>query len=148
MLTPVVRAIVMIIMQKHTRCYSLLLLSVFFAGCLPHEGTYAPGCMAYAGNKITLGDGRFVWEKFTDAVVVDDDGNVVNQFPGFPLQGRYHLDGQVVPMSKSTGDALDKMYMQESGGKRYLLTEDEFAAWEQSGKREDCALQLISKSES
>ena len=104
--------------------------------------------MAYAGNKITLGDGRFVWEKFTDAVVVDNDGNVVNQFPGFPLQGRYEIDGQIVQMSTATGAALDKMYLQETGGKRYLLTEDEFAAWEQSGKREDCALQLISESAS
>jgi hypothetical protein len=148
MLTPVVRAIVMIIMQKHTRCYPLLLLSVFFAGCLPHEGTYAPGCMAYAGDKITLSDGSFVWEKFTDAVVVDDDGNVVNQFPGFPSQGRYQIDGQIVQMNTTAGDALDNMYLQESGGKRYLLTEDEFAAWEQTGKREDCTLQLISESES
>lgn len=104
--------------------------------------------MAYAGNKITLGDGRFVWEKFTDAVVVDDDGNVIDQFPGFPLQGRYQIDGQIVQMSTATGDALDKMYLQESGEQRYLLTEDEFASWEQGGQLEDCALQLISKSES
>ncbi len=104
--------------------------------------------MAYAGDKITLGNGRFVWEKFTDAVVVDDDGNVVNQFPGFPLQGRYEIDGQNVQMSTAAGDALDNMYLQESDGKRYLLTEAEFASWEQSGKREDCTLQLISESES
>ena len=103
--------------------------------------------MAYAGNKITLGEGSFVWEKFTDAVVVDDDGNVANQFPGFPLQGRYEIDGQIVQMNTAAGDSLDKMYLQESSGQRYLLTEDELAAWEQSGKRDDCALRLISKSE-
>jgi len=127
--------------------YSLILLSVFFAGCLPHEGTYAPGCMAYAGDKITLGDGRFVWEKFTDAVVVDDDGNVVNQFPAYPLQGTYSIDGQIVRMEALSGDSLEAMYLQSSGEQRYLLTADEFASWEQSGGRDDCALQLISKSE-
>ena len=104
--------------------------------------------MAYAGNKITLGDGRFVWEKFTDAVVVDDDDNVVNQFPGYPLQGTYRIDGKIVHMNTAAGDALDIMYLQESGEQHYLLTEGEFASWEQSGKRDDCALQLISKSES
>jgi len=148
MLTPAVCAIVMTSMQKHTRCYSLALATALLAGCLSHEGTYAPGCIAYAGNKITLGDGRFVWEKFTDEVVVGDDGEVVNQFPGFPLQGRFRIDGQLVHMETLTDETLETMYLQKSGGQLYLLTVDEFAAWKQSGKRADCTLQLIPRTAS
>jgi len=117
------------------------------SGCVSHDGTYLPGCSAYAGNKITLDQGRFVWEKFTDAVVVDEDGEIVNQFPGYPLEGSYRIDGQMLQMEALSGESLESMYLQKSGEQRYLLTADEFASWEQSGRREECALQLISKSE-
>lgn len=147
MLTPIVPAIVMINMQIQISCYFLTLLAVLMSGCVSHDGTYLPGCAAYAGNRITLDQGRFVWEKFTDAVVVDDDDNVVNQFPGYPLEGSYRIDGQMVQMQALSGESLQTMYLQNSGEQRYLLTADEFASWQQGGKRDACALQLISKSE-
>jgi len=130
-------------MQKRTRNYSMILLTVLFAGCLSHNGTYLPGCVAYAGDKITLDDGQFIWEKFTDAVVVGDDGEVVNQFPGYPLQGTYRIDGQLVRMKTLSGESLQTMHLQDSDEQRYLLTAGEFASWEQSGKRSECTLQLI-----
>jgi hypothetical protein len=147
MLTPVIVAIVMITMKKRTRCCSLVVLTILLSGCVSHDGTYLPGCTAFAGNKITLDQGRFVWEKFTDEVVVNDDGEVIDQFPGYPLEGSYRIDGQVVHMEALSGKSLDSMYLQTSGSQHYLLTAEEFSSWEQSGKREDCALQLISRSE-
>jgi hypothetical protein len=122
-------------------------LTVLISGCVSHDGTYLPGCTAYAGDKITLDQGRFVWEKFTDAVVVDDEGNVVNQFPGYPLEGSYRIDGQMVQMNELSGESLETMYLQNSGDQRYLLTADEFAAWQQTATRDGCALRLISNSE-
>lgn len=147
MLTPVVPAIVMTSMQIHISCYFLTLFAVLLSGCVSHDGTYLPGCSAYAGNKITLDEGQFVWEKFTDAVVVDDDDNIVDQFPGYPLEGSYRINGQMVQMEALSGESLQTMYLQKFGKQQYLLTADEFASWQQSGKRDDCALQLIANSE-
>jgi hypothetical protein len=63
------------------------LVATLLSACVSHEGTYSPGCIAYVGSNITLSDGQFVWEKFTDEVVVNDDGEIVDQFPGYPLRG-------------------------------------------------------------
>jgi hypothetical protein len=147
-LTPIVHAIVMASMHK-IMCEHLLIVgvTVLLSGCVSHDGTYLPGCAAYAGNRITLDQGSFVWEKFTDAVVVDDDGNVVDQFPGYPLEGSYRIDGQMVQMEARSGEPLETMYLQNAGEQRYLLTAEEFAFWQQYGTRDDCALQLISSSE-
>ena len=78
------------------RVISTTLSAVFLFGCVSHEGTYSPDCIAYAGSNISLSDGQFVWEKFTDEVVVDDDGKIINQFPGFPMRGSYRVDGKTV----------------------------------------------------
>ena len=85
------------------------LLAALFCGCVSHDGTYLPGCPAYAGNSIKLSDGQFVWEKFTDSVVLDDAGNVVNQFPGYPLQGSYRVAGQVVAQSFALSASCKKV---------------------------------------
>ena len=44
------------------------LIATLLFGCASHDGTYSPGCIAYEGSKISLSDGQFVWEKFTDSV--------------------------------------------------------------------------------
>ncbi|MDH3351153.1 MAG: hypothetical protein OEM60_05715 [Gammaproteobacteria bacterium] len=124
-----------------------LLLAVLFAtllaACVSHEGTYLPGCAAYVGSKITLSDGQFVWEKFTDEVLVNEDGGKVNQFPGYPLRGSYRIDGQMVRMKSAAGAAMPTLYLARRDEQRFLMTADEFSAWETTGKRDDCTLQLI-----
>ena len=104
------------------RAYSALVTAVFLVACVSHEGTYSPDCIAYAGSNISLGDGQFVWEKFTDAVVVDEAGEVVNQFPGFPMRGSYRIEGQIVHMESAAGDAIEKMYLHTRDNRQYLLT--------------------------
>ena len=86
-----------------TLAVSVLLL----AGCVSHDGTYSPACIAYAGSKITLSDGEFVWEKFTDEVVVNDAGETVDRFPGYPMRGTYRIYGQRVLMESSDGEAIE-----------------------------------------
>jgi hypothetical protein len=118
------------------------LVATLLSACVSHEGTYLPGCAAYVGSKITLSDGRFVWEKFTDEVIVDDDGEKVNQFPGYPLRGSYRIDGQLVRMKSAAGAAMPPMFLSRRDEQRYLMTVDEFSAWEKTGTYGDCTLQL------
>jgi hypothetical protein len=114
----------------------------FLIGCVSHEGTYSPDCIAYAGSNIILSDGQFIWEKFTDAVVVDEDGQIVNQFPGYPMRGSYRIEGQTVHMESAAGDAMEKMYLQRRDKRQYLLTAEQFEAWQKTGRHADCALML------
>jgi len=124
------------------RLILIALTVVPMLGCKTVEGTYSPGCMAYAGSNIELGNGKFVWEKFTDAVVIDDDGNVVNSFPGYPLQGSYHVAGQVLNMDSASGEALSKMYILQRDNREYLLTVEQFKALGETGEFDECALVL------
>ncbi len=118
------------------------LIAVLLVGCVSHEGTYSPDCIAYAGSNIILNDGQFVWEKFTDAVVVNKDGEIVNQFPGYPMRGRYRIDGQTVYMESGGGEAIDKMYLQRRDNRQYLLTAEQFETWQATGEHAECALML------
>ncbi len=126
----------------NTRTISTSLIAVLLFGCVSHEGTYSPDCIAYAGSNISLTDGQFVWEKFTDAVVVDEDGEIVNQFPGYPMRGSYRIDGQTLYMESDAGEAMDKMYLHRRDNRQYLLTAEQFEAWQTTGKHADCALML------
>ena len=124
------------------RVTSALVTAVLLVACVSHEGTYSPDCIAYAGSNISLNDGQFVWEKFTDAVVVDEDGNIVNQFPGYPMRGSYRIEGQIVHMKSDAGDAMQEMYLHTQDKRQYLLTAEQFEAWQKSGEHADCALML------
>jgi len=130
------------------RLVTITLLAALLSACPSHEGTYSPGCIAYAGSNITLNDGQFVWEKFTDALVVDDEGNVVNQFPGYPMRGSYRVEGQTVYLDPDTGGPVQRMYLHRHRDSYYLLTADELSILETTGNIADCTLQLVPKTES
>ncbi len=116
-----------------------LIASVAF-GCATHDGAYSPGCIAYAGSTISLSEGQFTWEKFTDEVTVDDDGAVVNPFPGYPLHGSYRIDRQTVYMESDAGESMDNLYLREHGGRYYLLTSKQRDVAEETGNFDECAL--------
>ena len=126
----------------NTRTISTSLIAALLFGCVSHEGTYSPDCIAYAGSNIILDDGQFVWEKFTDSVIVDEGGEIVNQFPGYPMHGSYRIDGQTLYMESGAGDSMDKMYLHRRDSRQYLLTAEQFEAWETTGRHADCALML------
>ena len=119
-----------------------LFLASLLAACVSHEGRYSPACVAYAGSNIELRSGQFVWEKFTDSVIVDDDGEIVNQFPGYPMQGHYRIDDQAVLMESASGESLATMYLHRQDHRHYLLTAEQHEAWESGGMTADCALVL------
>lgn len=112
------------------------------AGCSYYDGLYSPACPAYAGDTIKLGEGDFVWEKFTDEVIVDDDGEVENQFPGYPMRGTYRVEGRTVSFKSASGDALENMHLQQCNNRHYLLTKEQFEAYKKTGECAECALVL------
>jgi hypothetical protein len=80
-------------------------------------------------------------------VAIDDNGEVINQFPGYPMQGSYRISGQTVSMESAAGESLEKMYLHRSENRSYLLTAGQHKTWEETGKYDDCALVLGGTSE-
>ena len=115
------------------------------AGCaadMKIAGTYNPSCVAFEGNTIELSDSRFTWDKFTDEVTIDDSGNKVDPFPGFPVRGTYVVDDDVVRLTTDVGELAGEMHLVRRPGQVYLLTAAEFDAWERDGAVPACALLL------
>ncbi|HWM28890.1 MAG TPA: hypothetical protein VNQ14_10560 [Woeseiaceae bacterium] len=117
------------------------LIVPLLAGCASYEeGSYGPGCVAYAGNRIELDGGRFVWDKFTDQVLVNDAGEVVDQYPEYPLRGRYRLQGEALHFESYTGEPLPVMHLRREGSMTYLLTNKQLESLQNTGTRPECAL--------
>lgn len=120
----------------------LLALACLLPACATHEGTYAPDCIAYAGDRIKLQGGRFVWDKFTDQVMVDGAGRRIDPFPEYPVLGRYRLEDQRVVFESYTGEELPDMYLETDERGSWLLTREQFERWQEAGTAPDCPLML------
>ena len=115
------------------------------AGCTTGgvvTGTYVPSCVAFEGNTIELQDSRFTWDKFTDEVTVDDAGNAVDPFPGFPVRGSYTVEDDVVSLVTDVGELAAELHLVRRPGQIYLLTDAEFDAWQKDRTVPNCALLL------
>ena len=121
---------------------ALSAIGILLSSCVPHEGMYSPACVAFEGSNIELRGGVFNWEKFSDQVIVDSAGNVVNQFPDYPLRGSYRIEDQIVHMTKQSGEEMAPMYLRREGEAQLLLTSEQVQAWEATGKYADCVLTL------
>ena len=116
--------------------------ALILSGCTSYEGHYAPSCIAYAGSEIQLEDDRYVWTKFTDQVEIDEDGNKIDPFPGFPRRGEYEKEGYEITLLGSGGAAVHTLFLFRFEGDIYLYTAEETAAYESTGERPVCPLQL------
>jgi hypothetical protein len=125
-----------------SRIFITTLMATFLSSCTSYEGNYSPACVAFEGSKIALSEGRFLWEKFTDQVFVNDDGEIVNSFPGYPMKGVFRIDGQSVHLKSDSGESLPSMFLHERNKRHYLLTAEQFAQLEISGTFPECALVL------
>jgi hypothetical protein len=103
---------------------------------------YAPDCIAYAGDRIELDDGRFAWDKFTDQVEIDEEGQRVDRYPDFPVRGRYLVDDGRVTFIAETDVRLPQLYLARRGRQHYLLTTAQYATWQETGDFANCALIL------
>ena len=123
----------------------LLITLAGLVGCATNAGvtgTYAPSCVAFEGNTIELADNRFTWDKFTDEVTVDGDGNTVDPFPGFPVRGVYTIEDDVVSLVTDVGELAAELHIVRRPDQVYLLTDAEYRAWQQDGTVPECALLL------
>ena len=121
------------------RIATALVLALLLSGCKAIDGNYVPSCTAFAGSEIRLADGRFVWDKFTDQVVVDEQGNKVDQFPDFPRLGSYTVSKDVVTLRPDAGDS-ETFHLLRQEGAVYLLTDTEKSTYDATGERPRCAL--------
>ena len=85
------------------------------------EGVFEPACIAYEGDRITMLDGRFEWRRFTDHVIVDDEGNRVDPFPGFPMSGTYEVRDERVSLLPDNGADASERYLLNHRGDLYLV---------------------------
>ena len=115
---------------------------VLIGGCANSSGKYAPGCVAFAGSTIELADGRFVMDRFTDQVEVDDSGKTRDPFPDYPISGTYRFDGNVLHLQSDSATELPVLYRVKNEGRYRLLTAEQFEAWQTSQTIDDCALTL------
>jgi hypothetical protein len=123
----------------------LLTFLACVAGCATDggvTGTYRPSCVAFEGNTIELTDNRFMWDKFTDEVSVDEAGNKIDPFPGFPVRGTYTIEDDVVSLVTDVGNLAAELHLVRRPDQVYLLTDAEYDAWQRDGTVPDCALLL------
>jgi len=125
-----------------SRAAMLAGLVVLLAGCRDIEGEYLPGCTAFAGSRIELADGRYSWDRFTDARRIDADGNVVDPYPNFPKTGAYERDGPAVRLLDADGGQAGIWFLHRTDDGLLLLDEAQQKAWEQEGGFPDCPLML------
>jgi hypothetical protein len=116
--------------------------AISIAACASHNGVYSPDCIAFAGDRIELDNGNFVWDQFTDQVRVNDAGEVIDRYPDYPLSGRYEMHGERITFHASTATELPDRYLVERKRQTYLLTAEQHEAWAATGDIASCALML------
>jgi hypothetical protein len=122
------------------RLISAALLLACLSGCRAVDGTWLPGCAAYAGDRLEFHGSAFTWDKFTDAVEVDEAGNPVDPFPGYPKTGTFDTDGNRIVLSFDDGSESQVLHLQRSRGKLELYTDTQLAEWKKSNSYPDCVL--------
>ncbi|MDJ0938819.1 MAG: hypothetical protein QNJ00_03570 [Woeseiaceae bacterium] len=123
-------------------------LALTVSGCAGSgiEGEFAPACIAHAGDRVSLAEGRFEWTRFTDEVKVDADGNRIEPFPGYPKSGSF-ASGKYSSLvfSADDGTPIDDYYLLEHRGRTYLLTYDQNEAVLDGDAMPACALVLAER---
>lgn len=122
---------------------SLFAATATLAACASTvDGVFEPACIAYEGDTIEMVDGRFEWRRFTDQVMVDDDGNRIDPFPDYPIAGKYSVKGERVTFVPDGSAAPRERYLLEYRQALYLLSYDENEAALDTDIIPSCALRL------
>lgn len=116
------------------------LLPLIAAGCDDFDGEYLPDCAAHAGDRVTIEGTRFSWDRFTDAVRVDDDGNRIDAFPNYPKSGSISAADGKMRFVDDAGEEIAMRHVVVRDGVIALLTEAEHGQWETTGNWPDCPL--------
>lgn len=122
---------------------TILLVLVFsLVACANQEGLYEPACAAYEGDRLTLAAGRFEWQRFTDERIVNESGDVVTPFPGFPKSGTYRVANERLELTGDNNVRLDDWFVIDHAGQRYLLDAKQHNAFTDDGEMPECALRF------
>ena len=120
----------------------LILLALALVACASNEGTYEPACIAYEGDRLNLAAGRFEWQRFTDERVVNESGDVVAPFPGFPKSGTYRVTDDKLELVTDEGVRLDDWFVIDHAGQRYLLDAKQHNTFVDTSELPECALRF------
>lgn len=100
---------------------TLVPLLLALAGCNSLDGRFEPSCIAFAGERIELSNGRFEWQRFTDERRIGEDGKVIEPFPDYPKRGDYRIVDGRVEFRTDDGERLEDRYLVERPDGLYLL---------------------------
>ena len=120
----------------------ILLACITIAACTDLEGTFEPDCQAFAGDRIVFTNGTFEWHKFTDERRIDEHGNAIDPFPGYPIAGSFKVTGKRVEFVAAEGTKLDDRYLVEENNGVFLLTRQEYDAVHAGNALPRCVLRL------
>ena len=120
----------------------LILLALALTACASNEGTFEPACIAYEGDRLNLAAGRFEWQRFTDERVVNESGDVVAPFPGFPKSGTYRVTDDKLELVTDEGVRLDDWFVIDHAGQRYLLDAKQHNTFVDTSELPECALRF------
>lgn len=123
----------------------LLFAATLLSACSDEiDGTFEPACIAHAGDRIVLAEGRFEWHKFTDEVHVDDNGERIDPFPGYPKSGRFELGPyEQIVFQADDGSSVDDRYPMEYRDHVYLLDYEQNEAVLDGESMPNCALRRV-----
>ena len=123
--------------------YVALALAAAVAGCAgTPNGVFQPACLAHAGDRVEFRGDRFEWNRFTDQVSLDDEGNAIDPFPDYPKSGHIKVDGEHVSLTADDGSTIAGRYLYEHRGRTWLLDEKQHAAVQDGQAMPACALVL------
>lgn len=120
----------------------LYVLAFLLVACANHQGLYEPGCAAYEGDILKLTGSRFEWQRFTDERIVNDSGEVVPPFPGFPKSGTYRVTEDKLQLVTDDNVQLEDWLIVDHAGHRYLLDANQHNAFVDNGDLPECALRF------
>ncbi|RZV33879.1 MAG: hypothetical protein EX272_14010 [Chromatiales bacterium] len=108
--------------------------------CSSIDGLYAPACVAYEGDEIELIEGRFTWRRFTDERRVDEQGQPIDPFPGYPKQGIYEYRDPVLILTPDSDSENVGFFLMDEKSGVFLLTGAEKQRYDIDGQVPECAL--------
>ena len=115
-------------------------MGVVLCGCSSIEGLYVPACTAYEGDEIRLVEGRFTWRRFTDERMLDEQGQPVDPFPGYPRSGVYEYREPVLILTSDSDQENTGFFLLDEKRGVYLLTGAEKQRYDIDGEIPTCAL--------
>ncbi len=121
---------------------ALLVLTACRSVDEPIEGSFVPACTAFAGDRMTLREGKYSWNKFTDVRRLGPNGEPVDPYPDFPKVGDFEVDDNAVRLLEADGAVLGTWYLHMRDDQFLLLNQDQQDAWSADGSFPNCPLVL------